>query len=77
MTAICKFICACNVTLSARTYRFREKRERANLPYTENRDMVKISNFGSEVQHVDSNFHFITGEVLLYVFGTEYDLLEA
>ena len=41
MTVICKFICACNITLSSRTSSFREKRGRVNLPYTENRDMVK------------------------------------
>ena len=41
MITICKFILACNATLSSRTYRFRVKREKPNLTYTENRDMVK------------------------------------
>jgi hypothetical protein len=49
MTAICKFIWACNVSLSSRTFSFREKRERANLPYTENRDMVKYSFSGLKI----------------------------
>ena len=31
MTAICKFIYACNATLSSRTFRFRIKRERAGI----------------------------------------------
>ena len=68
MTAIYKFICACNVTLSSRTFSFREKRERANLPYTENRDMAKYSFSGLKIwlnlrhfefNHRNSSFRYM------------------
>ncbi len=64
MTATRKFICACNITLSSRTSSFREKRERVNLPYTENRDMVKYWFLGFKIWLDIKHLNVIAGMVV-------------